>query len=1186
MTLRPTANTSRAGLVVHEDPSERRRICGFVERIGLQPLPFSASDEAARAMIRGLHEPSAEQANQPALVVASAGMPGLDGWSLCRLMRSPSCASLNQVPVILIDPAVVPVLVPSSGLAPCGWAGTPVDEAHFVDLAQRLIRNGASETPGVLLAGLAELVERRSARALEEGGFRVQSAPTFSAASALLADTTFDALVVSHDLPDGKAIDLIEAFSTGRSHGASILLGPAANAGETLEWMIRGLSAQVDEAIDPAALVRLCQCVLQERSQHRALGQAKPRLHHLRETEQTFRLIAENASDGLLVFSADHQVQYASPAYAAELGFSDAGAVDAATIRERMHPDDRERVVGGVLEAIASRAPNLRYTYRARHVDGHHIWREDYAQFVYDEAGRHVRSYVLCRNVTRTKLTEEALARSQAELAAIYDHAPVMMCLVNAQRNVVYANRAFSDFTGIAQSSLAGGPACGAFGCIHAEDDPKGCGHGPDCRDCGFRLALVDTFATGEEHRNVECRATWMRDDRYSDFDILASTALIQHGGEPRVLLCLHDITERKRAERALRESEERFRTLADTVPVLVWMSGPDKGCNYFNKVWLDFTGRSLEQETGDGWVQGVHPDDLARCIHVYEHSFEARRPFEMAYRLRRHDGEYRWVHDAGVPRFDSKCGFLGYVGGCIDFTDHMRAKEALRANQQLLAAIVENAEDSIFVKDPSLRFVKGNTATAASFGVAVEDLIGKSTAELLGREQAREIEEADRRVLAGETVKQHETNWVDGVTKHLHTIKAPLRDEQGNVIGLCGISRDVTEQHRADQERSALEAQLQHAQRLESVGRLAGGVAHDFNNTLAAILGYADLILGQVPRSSPIHGDVEEIRAAAQRSADLTRQLLTFARKQTVVPQRLDLNTAVPRTLKMIRRLVGEDIQISWNPSASPCPVKLDPVQLDQVLTNLSVNARDAICDVGVLELSTERLLVPAEDNGQHPGVPGGQFVLLKVKDNGRGMDEETRSRVFEPFFTTKPVGEGTGLGLATVYGAVRQSDGFVRVDSHPGKGTTFSLYFPYAERELDDVPPSEPSPTQGGNETILLVEDRFSVLKLCGTMLEKLGYTVLSADAPREALRLEQAYPGPVDLLITDVIMPEMNGRSLAEELRRRRPGIKCLFISGFAAEVLSMQATRDDVVVFLQKPFTQAALAAKVRAALMDR
>ena len=402
-------------------------------------------------------------------------------------------------------------------------------------------------------------------------------------------------------------------------------------------------------------------------------------------------------------------------------------------------------------------------------------------------------------------------------------------------------------------------------------------------------------------------------------------------------------------------------------------------------------------------------------------------------------------------------------------------------------------------------------------------------------------------------------------------------------------VKRDITQQLLAEEEKASLREQLAHAQKLESVGRLAGGVAHDFNNMLQAILGYIEMAIEQVPPDQPLHADLREIQKAAMSSTSLTKQLQAFARKQVAEPKVLDLNEAVEGMFSMLRRLIGEDIQVIWKPGRNIGPVKIDPGQLDQVVANLCINARDAIGKSGHITLETSLAKIPAP-SGVPPGdIEPGTYALLSVRDDGGGMGQDVIGHIFEPFFTTKPVGKGTGLGLSTVYGIVKQNGGGIRVDSEPGKGSTFRIYLP---RHVRKDPEPEPPPigtdelTSARHETILLVEDEETILRTTRRILESIGYQVFATDSPQDALRIADERQGQIDLLLTDVIMSGMNGPELVRHLQARHPAIKCLFMSGYTANLLAEQGVKASNSDFIQKPFSRKQLAQKVREALAKK
>jgi signal transduction histidine kinase/DNA-binding response OmpR family regulator len=526
--------------------------------------------------------------------------------------------------------------------------------------------------------------------------------------------------------------------------------------------------------------------------------------------------------------------------------------------------------------------------------------------------------------------------------------------------------------------------------------------------------------------------------------------------------------------------------------------------------------------------------------------------------------------------------GFLEGLGASIGIAiDRKRSEETLVESQKTLDAIIESTADFVWAVDPErfglLTFNRGlrdyffnKRGITIQLGHRPEDLFPAGDFVQRWREMYTQA--------LGEG--PHTAEYTTYAGSEILRLSFNLMARDGRVFGISVFGREITDLKRAEAEKAKLDAQLRQAQKMESVGRLAGGVAHDFNNNLAVIMGHVEMALEQLDPAEPIHADLEQIRKATQRSADLTRQLLAFARKQTVAPKVLNLNETVAGMLKMLRRLLGEDIDLNWQPSPDLWLIKVDPSQVDQILVNLCVNARDAIADVGRLTIETGNGVLDQAFVAAHAGGRPGEYVRLAVTDTGCGMDQETQTHMFEPFFTTKGLGKGTGLGLATVYGAVKQNDGFIDFHSDPGKGTTFTIYLPRHQGAAEEQPGKPGGSGEHSRATILLVEDEPAVLRITKTRLERLGYTVLAASNALEAMRVAQEHAGAIHLLLTDVIMPEMNGRDLAAKLLSICPQTKCLFMSGYTADVIADHGILDEGVSFIQKPFSTKELVAKVR------
>lgn len=478
-------------------------------------------------------------------------------------------------------------------------------------------------------------------------------------------------------------------------------------------------------------------------------------------------------------------------------------------------------------------------------------------------------------------------------------------------------------------------------------------------------------------------------------------------------------------------------------------------------------------------------------------------------------------------------------------------------------------------------RFIEVNEIYLKDMGLKRADVIGKTSKVLesfvdpgIRDSIIREIKETGR-------VREKEVQMKTGKGNIIDTVFSAERLVLDSKEMMLSVTRDITEQKKAEKERDKLQKQLIQAQKMESVGRLAGGVAHDFNNMLSVIIGYTELALEKEPNGNPLHSDLTEIMNAANRSAEITRQLLAFARKQTINPRAIDLNNAVESMLKMIRRLIGEDIELLWLSGTSLSMVKIDPMQVDQILANLCINARDAIQGVGKITIETSHAEIDEEYCLDHAGFIPGRYVMLSVSDSGMGMDSSIMENIFDPFFTTKGVGQGTGLGLATVYGIVKQNEGFINVYSEKGHGATFKIYLP---RHSGDVAEQQHGPVNsistGRGETVLMVEDDPAILKIGKRILEQLGYVVLSASTPVEAINLTNGNIGKIDLLVTDVIMPEMNGRDLADRVKMVYPDLKVLYMSGYTANVIAHRGILESGLNFIQKPFTKAEFGVMLR------
>lgn len=784
----------------------------------------------------------------------------------------------------------------------------------------------------------------------------------------------------------------------------------------------------------------------------------------------------------------------------------------------------------------------------------------------------------IIRDISERKRNEESLQKAYAELSAIYSNAPILMIIVDPDRKIRKANGAAARFAARTIGEMEGLRGGEALRCLHALEDPKGCGFGPSCETCKIREVVLETFKTGKPYSNIEANVPIMIEGKKEEKWFLLNTSPLQMGETNHVLICLQEITELKQTGGKLLETVEVLQTFINANPETSLLIDAEGNVLMVNDALVQRLGRRKEEIIG-ACLYDLFEQEVARNRKAYiDQVFQTGKP------LRFEDSRSGRYYETFVyPIFDlqgkvTKVSILG-----IDITDRKLAEEKLRESEEKYRFLVEHAGEAIFVaQDGRLKFV--NSKTMEILGYDREELTSRPFIEFIHPEDRAMVFERHTKRLQGEMLptaysfrilhRSGEIVWAE--------LNTALIEWEGRPATLNFLT-DITSRKKAEQEMASLQEQLRQSQKMEAIGRLAGGIAHDFNNLLTVIKGTCQLSLLDLREDDPLRASLKEIERSAERAADLTRQLLAFSRKQILEPQVLDLNALIKNLDKMLRRILGEDIQLVTFLDDHLGRIKIDPGQMEQVIINLAVNAKDAMPQGGKLTLETAHVELDEEYARKHVSVKPGSYVMLSVSDTGIGMTPEVKERIFEPFFTTKEMGKGTGLGLSTVYGIVKQSGGNIWVYSELGQGTTFKIYLPRVDEPLGEIRREVFRGTARGSETILVVEDDETVRKLAVKLLQMHGYKVLDASDARQALHLCRDYKEPIHLILTDVVMPEMSGRRLLEQMKEIHPEAKALYMSGYTDNVILHHGILEKGVEFLQKPFTLESLTRKVREVL---
>ena len=849
---------------------------------------------------------------------------------------------------------------------------------------------------------------------------------------------------------------------------------------------------------------------------------------------------------------------------------------------EEVLPDLSEQIRRLTSQILATGEPaiSVEFSRESQREPGHRrTWLGNWHPYKRDDqeiAGFHL----IAQDITERKRAEEALRRSQHSLVEAQQIGRTGSWEVDlVDDTVAWSENMFRIF-GIDPME----PSEAAI-----KDDIEPCIH-PEDRE--LVRAVLEGALQGTRPYDLEYRI-FKKDGSICTLHAVARVIRDDHGQPVHMFGSVQDITERKAVEAQLRRSQQSL-----VEAQRIGRSGSWE-VNFIanTATWSDNLFRIYGLEPGE--LSGVdlentfqsllHPDDMEHVRTVYAEALYGKRPYDLEYRIVTKDGNIRNMYAVAEIVRDSHGQAARVIGNVQDITERKQMTEALRRSEASMRALLDNTDDLVSSRDLEGRLVLFNNSTAQFvqklLGVAAQP--GLDTMAFLSEQERIRWKALLAHVYAGANDRMEFTAHLPDGTRHYDMSLNPIRSE-GQVIGLTDFTRDITERKREEEEREQMRGQLMQAQKMETVGRLAGGIAHEFNNLLAVILMRTELSLPLVEPTAPLHRNLTTIQSVTQRSAELVQQLLGFARKQMMAPKVLNLNVIIDAALPMLRRLVGEEITVKWQPCAALWSVKMDQTQVEQVVMNLCMNARDAINGFGVITIETNNVTLDPAAGGAGPAAAGlsANYVMLAVTDNGRGMDQETIDHIFEPFYTRNEFGTGPGLGLAMVDGVVQQNGGRIDVFSEPGQGATFKIFLPRYLEALKHAAPNQSQPLPlGRGETVLLVEDEPDLLQMAKDVLEYLDYKVIAAQAPAEAIEQVQRHTEPIDLLMTDVVMPTMNGAELAKRLASMRPGIRCLFMSGYPSDAIAHRGVLEGGAHFLQKPYSLQTLARKLQEVLRE-
>lgn len=1010
-------SSNKTVLIVNDSPQQRELLKAIFEQAGYRASTASEGSEGFEIA----------KSAQFDLIISDVIMPNGDDIELCLWIRSDE--KLHSLPILLVSELhkeAANQVIERVGSGAYDYIELPVDPLQLIARAERLIERKRTEEVlrenAIYFRSLIENISDMISILSVEGIILYES-PSIEQILGYQPDELIGK--PAFDLVHSDDVEMVTSyFETAVKDSQKPASMEFRCRHKTNSWRILESIGKVVNDPSRGTVVIITSRDITERKR---VGEK------LREKEEWMRAILDGSRDGIVIEDGSG-IAYINKSYAHLLGYDSPEELVGQPISCLLPPDEAQRLTEySERRRRGESAPSI-YNFKGKRKDGSLVEVEGTVSTSLIGGIKYIMTAI--RDITERKLAESALKQSERDYRTVFEQAhDAIMVFAPEDETVLDVNRRACELYGFSRSEFIG---------MSIEKISKILASGKD--------GVKETLELGET-RQFET-VQYRKDGTEMFLEINAATIIYK--GQEAIITVNRDITERRRAEQVLRESEENFRALVRATTQRVWTLKENDDNEDLSQWWKNLTGLTFEKLEAADWLAAVHPEDKEIAGAVWQNEYANKIQFDTSYRVRIKTGEYRHYAVRGVPVFNADGSFRQWVGTFNDITEHKQAEGALRQSQE----------------------------------------------------------------------------------------------------------------------------QLRLSQKLESVGRLAGGIAHDFNNMLTAINGYSELTLRKLEADNPLRHNIEEIKKAGERSALLTHQLLAFSRQQVLLPVVLDLNHVVTDTTKMLERLIGEDIRLETILEAKLGHVTADLGQLTQVIMNLAVNARDAMPKGGSLIIETANIFLDADYAARHVPTKPGLYVMLAVTDTGSGMDEKTQKNIFEPFYTTKGIGRGTGLGLATVYGIVKQSSGYIWVESEIGVGSTFKIYLPCIGAEVQSLTDELSEPASKKAATILIVDDEDLVRALTRRTLEEYGYKVIEASSGNEALTICRGSDCPIDLIITDVVMPQMDGRELAAKLTEDCPQMKVLFTSGYMGNAGVGLSTVEADLNFIQKPFTFETLINKVK------